>query len=369
MAPWEEYLKTIYYDPKHAASFAGPQKLHQVVQKDGKHKISLYQIRKWLQSQETYSLQRGVKHNFKRNRVYVKGIDDQFDADLMDMSRFAKYNDNVHFILVVIDVFSKFVWLRPLENKKGPTVARAFEDIFKEGRTPSRCRTDKGQEFRSKSTQKVFAEAGVHHFVSQNEVKVNVAERSIKTIKAKILRYLTYNNTYRYIDHLQQFADSYNATPHSSIGKAPADVTSADELTIWKKLYWPKNTPAVKRLKTAQKPFKFKKGDLVRISHLRHVFSREYDQKWTGEIFKVSERFMREGLPIYKLVDFNDSAIAGSFYQAELQKVTIKEDQLWKVEKILKTRKRKGKTENLVRWLYWPKQFDSWVKEDDMVDI
>ena len=375
---WEDYLASIYYDPRHPASFAGPKKLHRVVQKEGKHNISLYKIKKWLQSQETYSMQRGVRRNFTRNRVIVTGIDDQWDADLMDMTRYAKYNDNIHFILVVIDVFSKYVWLQPLQNKRGPSVAEAFRNIFQQGRRPSRIRTDKGQEFLANATQKVFEKEDIHHFVSQNEVKANVAERAIKTLKSKILRYITYKQNYRYIDHLQDFADSYNDTYHSSIGMAPAKVTKKDELAVWWKLYWPKKTtpkskkmlPITKKPKrTMPKPFKFKVGDYVRITHLRHVFTREYDQKWTGEIFKISERFLRQGLPIYKIKDFNGHDIKGSFYQAELQKVTLKEDQLWKIDKILKTRKRKGNTEYLVRWLYWPKSFDSWINAKDVVDL
>ena len=63
-------------------------------------------------------------------------------------------------------------------------------------------------------------------------------------------------------------------------------------------------------------------GDRVRISHLRKIFTREYDEKWSGEIFVVSERRLRGGLPIYRLKDYLEDEIKGTFYQAELQKVT-----------------------------------------------
>lgn len=83
--------------------------------------------------------------------MVVASIDDQWDADLMDMTKFKKENVGVQFVLLVIDIFSKYLWMRPLKDKKGPTTARAFEDIFREGRQPTKLRTDKGQEFRSKS--------------------------------------------------------------------------------------------------------------------------------------------------------------------------------------------------------------------------
>ena len=371
MAPWEDYLKSIYYDPKHEGSFTGPKKLHRIIKKTGRFDISIHKIRKWIQSQEPYSMQRAVQRQFTRNRVIATGIDDQWDADLMDMTKYAKYNDNVRFILLAIDVFSKYVWLRPLQNKSGQVVAEAFQDILLEERSPGRIRTDKGQEFRAKAVQKVFKAEDIHHFVTQNEVKANIAERAIKTLRSKIQRFITYKQNYRYIDNLQDFAGSYNKTHHRSIGMAPENVDKEDEVAVWWKLYWPKKTPtATQKEKTyVPKPYKFNIGNHVRLSHLRHVFSREYDEKWTGEVFVIKDRYMRGGLPIYKLKDFHGNEIKGSFYQNELQKVTIKEDQLWKVEKILKTRKRNGQTQHLVRWLYWPKDFDQWINDKDLVNI
>ena len=104
---WENYLKNIYYNPSNPASLSGSDKLHQFVKKDGKYMISKYRIRKWLQREEAYSLQREARKPLKRSRIVVAGIDDQWSADLMDMVKFNKSNQGVRFILVVIGVFSK----------------------------------------------------------------------------------------------------------------------------------------------------------------------------------------------------------------------------------------------------------------------
>lgn len=106
-------------------------------------------------------------------------------------------------------------------------------------------------------------------------------------------------------------------------------------------MYWPKRTPVISKTKRVQKPYKFKVGDHVRISHLRNTFSREYDEKWSGEIFIVSERQLRGGLPIYRLKDYLNEEIKGTFYQAELQKVDVRKDDEFKVEKILQSRGRR----------------------------
>lgn len=175
---WEDYLAQIYYDPSAAGSFTGVDKLFRYVQNEGKYNISKYKVRKWLQRQEPYSLQRPVRRHYRRNKVIVAGIDDQWDADLMDMTKFKKENDGVQYVLLVIDIFSKYLWMQPLKYKKGPTTARAFENILSEGRQPTKLRTDKGQEFRSKAFNTVLTDRNINHFYSQNtEMKANYAER------------------------------------------------------------------------------------------------------------------------------------------------------------------------------------------------
>ena len=80
MSNWEKYLNDIYLDPSHPASFGSPDRLYKIVKKEGKHKISHSQIKKWIQKQESYSLNKGLKRKFQRGRVVVEGIDDQFDV-------------------------------------------------------------------------------------------------------------------------------------------------------------------------------------------------------------------------------------------------------------------------------------------------
>ena len=95
MATWKDYLKDIYYNPKHPAAFSGPSKLHKVLKNDGRYNIGVHKIRQWLQDQ------------FKRNRVISDGIDALWDVDLADVSNLTKYNDNIKFLLIAIDVFSR----------------------------------------------------------------------------------------------------------------------------------------------------------------------------------------------------------------------------------------------------------------------
>ena len=145
MAPWEDYLKKIYYDVSHPASFAGPQKLYKMVQQEGKYNIGMHRIRRFLHNQESYSLHKPVRRRFQRNHVISAEKDDLWMADLIDMVKFEKWNQGYKYILLVIDTFSKYVWLRPLQSKTGDAVTNAFKDIFiKSGRDPAKLMTDKG---------------------------------------------------------------------------------------------------------------------------------------------------------------------------------------------------------------------------------
>ena len=145
MAKWEDYLKSIYYDPAQPASFAGPQKLYRAVQQQGKYKIGIHKIRRFLHNQEAYSLHKPVRRRFQRNHVISAGIDDVWMADLFDMTQYADDNQGYKYVLLVIDTFSKYVWLRPLKRKTGEEVSEAFADIFNtSGRTPAKLMTDKG---------------------------------------------------------------------------------------------------------------------------------------------------------------------------------------------------------------------------------
>ena len=86
----------------------------------------------------------------------VSGIGKQADVDLMDMTQLAEYNDGVHFVLLHIDDFSRYVRTVPLHSKTGKEVAQALESIFRDGGKTDTLRADKGREWLNKT---------VHHKV------------------------------------------------------------------------------------------------------------------------------------------------------------------------------------------------------------
>jgi len=163
----EAELVRIYYTPSHPASFSSVPRLLKAIRKTYPN-TSAQVVRKWLKGQLTYTLHRATRRNFSRNQLITNGIDYQWQADLVDMTEFSKFNKNYKFILTVIDTFSKYAWAVPLKSKSGVSVKNAFLEIFQNGRSPHKLQTDKGKEFVNSIVAKLLKQYQIQFFTSQN---------------------------------------------------------------------------------------------------------------------------------------------------------------------------------------------------------
>ncbi|OOZ11834.1 hypothetical protein BOW27_11950 [Solemya velum gill symbiont] len=160
---------------------------------------------------------------------------------------------------------------------------------------------------------------------------------------------------------LQDTVKSYNDTIHRSLRDTPNAINEKNESESRLHQY------LIRKPKLSlNSKFKYNVGETVRISHLRGIFDREYSQKWTGEIFKVENRYRREGIPVYKLEDWNGENVEGTFYETELQSVRVDENTPYKIEKILRRKGKGARKQVLVRWLHWPQKYDSWIPESEV---
>ena len=369
---WKEYLESAYFDLNSPISYAGPLKIYRYFKNEGKYIVGIKAIRQWLQNVDAYSLQRPVRYKFKTRRVISQGVDFLWDIDLADVSNLAQENSGTRFLLVAIDVFSRYLWTVPLQNKKHDSIIEGLKEVFESGRKPKEIRTDPGSEWKNRWVKSFLNKQDIDHYVTRNPTHANYAERVIRTLKVLMHRYFTHERTYHYLDILQNIVSNYNARSHSSLdGKAPEDISEKNQSRMWKKLYIDtiKKTSVKDRKKRVSKPFRFKLNDFVRLSKNRRVFQRDYDEKWTEEIFVISARYLRQGIPVYKVIDYDGDPIEGSFYSSELQKVDKSRDDLFKVEKVLKRRKRNGIKEVYIKWLGYPKKFNRWLPESDLKDL
>lgn len=103
---------------------------------------------------------------------------------------------------------------------------------------------------------------------------------------------------------------------------------------------------------------KFKVGDFVRISLERKAFQKSYLVNYTDELFKIV-RVNPSRPRTFVLEDLKGEPIAGRFYEEELS--LADPDTMYRIEKILRTRRRNGRLESLVKWTGFPASSNSWV--------
>jgi transposase InsO family protein len=357
----EEAFKDTYYSAENPGSYGGIEpfvrNVHQRLQ--GAHSLKYIRLRarEWLKSQDTYTLHRPLQRRFRRNRTLVYGIDDQWQADLVDMREWQRENHGYAHLLTCIDVFSKYAWVRPLKSKGGDAVRAAFEDIFgSDDRIPGRLQTDKGKEFLNRPVQSLFKDYGVLHFTTENEMtKAAVVERFNRTLKARMWRYFTENGNHHFLDALQQLVDGYNATRHRTLGMAPRDVSKTKERALWLRMF--------SGLGYSGKPA-YTTGTQVRLSKLKWPFEKGYLPNWTDEVFVISKCIPRSPKPVYKVTDMMGEEVKGTFYEEELQPVSksLNEDS-FEIERILDQYidPEDGTRQALVKWKGWPDKFNSWV--------
>jgi hypothetical protein len=347
-------IEKIYHDEKHPAGFSSYNNLRRHLP----YTIKSSDIKLFLQEQESYTLHKKVLRKFERDFFFVTNIDDCWQMDLFDMQKFSTVNDGVKYILIVIDVLSKFMWCRCLKNKTGKLVTEAFEDIIQTGdRKPLKIQVDKGKEFINHTFEKYLKESDIHMYSTENsDIKCSIAERAILTIKSKIYRYFSHIGNTRYIDVIQDMVVAYNNTYHTSIKTIPSSVTEHNFLDVWNTLY------SNKLFLKGNKP-KYVIGDHVRISQERKAFRKSYNNTYTKEIFQICSVLNRRPI-MYELVDLNKEKLKGRFYEKELQKVL--EPTYHKINEILRTRGTGRSKELYVSWEGYDSKFNSWIKAADL---
>lgn len=298
-------------------------------------------------------IHRKADKKFEKAQVNYNKIDDTWAIDLADMSRME--DDGYKYILVVVDIFSKYCWAIPLKNKTAETVLKGFKTILK-NRKPNKIWSDLGSEF--KSVFKSFCDKNnIKIYHTYGESKSVIAERMIRTLKKQLWMKFTEIQSYDWVDLLDDIVRNYNSTKRRTTGLSPIDASNKrNEIKVLKRLN--------KNKKQFEGIHKFQVGDFVRISRLKGLFQKGYSHNWSVEVFKI-RLIVDRNVPVYYLEDLSGENIEGGFFEPELQKTALKD--VFLVEKVLETRKKNGVKQSLVKWVGYDKSFNSWINASDVV--
>lgn len=301
-------------------------------------------------------LHKPARKNFIRRSIVTKGIDDLWQADLIDMQKYATENRGMKYILVVIDTFSKFAWVVPVKSKAKEDIQKAMQSILiNSGRRPKNLQTDLGKEFYNIDFRNLMLRYGINHYSTFSIKKASIVERLIRTLKSKLYKHFSFLGKYQWVgSYLDSIVYSYNNSTHRTIKCKPINVNKNNELIVRQNII---NS----QIKTVPHVSKFKVGDPVRISKYKSQFSKGYTPNWSTEIFKITN--VNNTSPVtYHIEGKNKEKILGSFYEYELQKT--KYPDIYLIEKVI----RKKKNKVFVKWLGLSEKENSWVNINNLVN-
>ena len=144
----KQTLKRIYNDPKSIGGLGGVSKLYQAAKKIIPN-ITLQDVREYLKTSNPYTLHLLKKRKFKRRRILAPRPKAFFTSDLADMTLLSKHNNDIKYLLVCVDIFSRFAHVVPLTTKTGQNVSEAMKAILDlpSSKDERKLNTDKGGEF------------------------------------------------------------------------------------------------------------------------------------------------------------------------------------------------------------------------------
>lgn len=295
-------------------------------------------------------LHKQARKRFPRRHVYVKGLDDLWQIDLVDMQKHSRVNRGHKYILTVIDVLSKFAWAVPVRSKSGEAVTDAMQKVFSQSkppRIPTNLQCDDGKEFYNERFKSLMKERNINMYSTFSALKASVVERFNRTLKGWMFKEFGVQGNYKWLDLLAKLLERYNSRVHRSINMRPKDVTRRHEKRLAQLLNKLPTGLTVRKVN-------FKVGDVVRVSKYKTLFEKGYTPSWSTELFVV-DRVQTTVPPVYALRDTRGKIIRGAFYGQELKRTKYPDTYL--VERVLR---RKGKRV-FVKWLGLDSSHNSWI--------
>jgi hypothetical protein len=112
-------------------------------------------------------------------------------------------------------------------TKAVETVLAQFREWF--DRYPKAAQFDDGKEFYNVGVKTLLKYHDVHYFSTRIFQKAALVEIFNRTLKTRMWKYFTENNTKVWVSVLNAFVKSYNNSTHRTIGMKPADVNEENK--------------------------------------------------------------------------------------------------------------------------------------------
>ena len=153
-------LEGLYLSAAKPSSLGGINRLW----KEGRKEIpglKREQVKDFLQTQYPYTRHKPERKKFPKRNVICTNVNDVYQMDLVDMQKFAEFNNGYKHLLTVIDCFSRYAFVVPLKSKNPKEIIEAMSTVFKEHGIPLKIFTDKRSECVNKDVRAFLKELNV----------------------------------------------------------------------------------------------------------------------------------------------------------------------------------------------------------------
>ena len=148
--------------------------------------------------------------------------------DLAYVDKLAKEKNGVNYLLVRQDLFDRTVNAKGMKTKDSRETVKAFSSMITKRNRPKKIGVDKGTEFAG-AFKKFCAAEGIQVYSTMSETKAALAERTIRSLKNILYRYME-GSGYKYIHKLPQFIATLNSRRNSSRDMRPNTVKNSEDL-------------------------------------------------------------------------------------------------------------------------------------------
>lgn len=346
------HISRAYTRPSDKSAFSGINNIQRRFRR-----AKLKDINETLASVNSYTLHRETKKVKHHNPFFIYLKRQQIQMDLIDISKLAKFNFGVKFLLVAIDGFTKKAWVETMINKSARISVQAIQNVLQKMIIPAKSIFfDRGREFVNEAVYEHLRQVNIKVLHPNSEIKAAIAERFNRSLQDLIYKYLTENETRKYINVLDSLVKTYNQRGHRTLKFMSPNEAEQEEnknfVISALNEYYSKFTSLNIREK-------YKIGDYVRLYKYPNKFTRGYQERFTRELFEIIAIKRRMPIPTYQVKSCNtDDIIKGTFYNRELQKVT---GNVFKIEKVLRRRTTNGQLQLYVKWLDFGDHHNSWI--------
>ena len=271
-------------------NYPGAERLTKLVKEKHPSKyIGKHQIIKFLSEQTASQTFKEKRKSKPKGHIVANIVNELWQMDIFDLSRYEKNNDGFRYLLACVDVFSRKAYVKPMKNKDTSTVIDAFTNIIihKTGPQIRSILADQDPAW-TNSTWLTFIEKENIAF-NTNALKdhraLGIIDNFAKRIKLTLNKRFVDTNSTKWIDYITKVITTYNNQEHRSLGEATPNKVVKDTKTqdVIKTI----NEEKAQKNNTTSS---INVGDKVKKNMLiNESYAKGTDPKWSEKIFTVTE--------------------------------------------------------------------------------